>query len=323
MREVADLDSDVLKSLVVAASEVVADGAPCSTAIVGNSRTCDAVRRGLNSLGLANSIGPRVVTDVAGWEGRLSVLRSEAIKTIVLAVDAEKESVLRLIAAQTPYCPKVVVGGYHHLEFRDSVYQEALGALDEPSLANGYPNSRVHLFQCLQNAARLGLDGVVVEFGMFRGGTTQFLVEAIERLGQTWPVMGFDSFNGFPPRGHLFDLYDHPDLYDLSYDEVARRFAGQPVEIVAGDLRHTAGPALEGRPVVLAFVDTDNYTSGLAAIRAARDQVVIGGAIVLDHYTGVDRFVRTIGERMAARELLDDDDRYFNLHGTGVFTRQR
>ena len=43
---------------------------------------------------------------------------------------------------------------------------------------------------------------------------------------------------------------------------------------------------------------------------------------VLDHYTGVDRFVRTIGERMAAQELLADDPRFFNLHGTGVFIRQ-
>ena len=157
---------------------------------------------------------------------------------------------------------------------------------------------------------------------MFRGGTTQFLCEAIERLGQRWPVIGFDSFNGFPPREHLFDLYDHPDLYDVSYDEVIRRFEGRNVEIVSGDVRETAPKTLAHRPVVVAFVDTDNYSSGAAAIRSIRDQVVPCGAIVLDHYTGVDRFVRTIGERMAAQELLADDPRFFNLHGTGVFIRQ-
>jgi O-methyltransferase len=69
-----------------------------------------------------------------------------------------------------------------------------------PSLANGYPNSLVHLYQCLANAARLGLSGAVAEFGMFKGGTTMFLSRVIKRLGASWPVIGFDTFGGFPPR---------------------------------------------------------------------------------------------------------------------------
>ena len=69
-----------------------------------------------------------------------------------------------------------------------------------PSLTNGYPHSLVHLYQCLVNAARLGLSGAVAEFGMFKGGTTMFLSKVIERLGASWPVIGFDTFGGFPPR---------------------------------------------------------------------------------------------------------------------------
>jgi hypothetical protein len=42
---------------------------------------------------------------------------------------------------------------------------------------------------------------------------------------------------------------------------------------------------------------------------------------VFDHFTGVDRFLYTLGERLAAKRLLDDS-RFFNLHGTGVFFRQ-
>ena len=43
---------------------------------------------------------------------------------------------------------------------------------------------------------------------------------------------------------------------------------------------------------------------------------------VFDHFTGTDRFRYTLGERMAARVLLDDP-RWFCLHGTGVFYRQQ
>jgi hypothetical protein len=44
--------------------------------------------------------------------------------------------------------------------------------------------------------------------------------------------------------------------------------------------------------------------------------------MVFDHATGIDRFRYTLGERLAARLLLGDA-RYFHLHGTGVFDRQR
>ena len=86
--------------------------------------------------------------------------------------------------------------------------------------------------------------------------------------------------------------------------------------------RHPRPPELVGVPIVLAFVDTDNYTSANAALDAIQDGVQVGGAIVFDHFTARNRFVYTLGERMAAERLLDDP-RYFNLHGTGVFMRQR
>lgn len=81
----------------------------------------------------------------------------------------------------------VIVAGYGHLGFRDRVFEDERAQLLVPSLANGYPNSLVHLYQCLANAARLGLSGVVAEFGMFKGGTTMFLSRIIERLGAKWP----------------------------------------------------------------------------------------------------------------------------------------
>ena len=69
-------------------------------------------------------------------------------------------------------------------------------------MANGYPHTLTHLYQCLYNAARLGLQGVVAEFGMFKGGTTVFLSRIIERLGVRWPIIGFDSLgsNGHSDR---------------------------------------------------------------------------------------------------------------------------
>ncbi|HVB43890.1 MAG TPA: class I SAM-dependent methyltransferase [Streptosporangiaceae bacterium] len=239
---------------------------------------------------------------------------------LVVAADAEKED---LLCAALPFItgtPKVIVAGYGHLAFRDMAFDQERAQLLVPSLANGYPHSLVHLYQCLVNAARLGLTGVVAEFGMFKGGTTMFLARVIERLGAGWPVIGFDSFGGFPPRRSPLDMYDHPDCVFTDLAAVRRYLDGRDIEIVAGDIAATRG-RLEGEDLVLTFIDTDNYTPAAAALEVVREHTVPGGAIVFDHFTGTDRFRYTLGERIAGRVLLDDP-RWFHLHGTGVFYRQ-
>jgi hypothetical protein len=115
----------------------------------------------------------------------------------VVAADAEKEDLLLAALPHIAGTPKVIVAGYGHLAFRDRAFEEEQAQLLVPSLANGYPHSLVHLYQCLANAVRLGLSGTVAEFGMFKGGTTMFLSRVIERLGASWPVIGFDTFGGF------------------------------------------------------------------------------------------------------------------------------
>lgn len=240
---------------------------------------------------------------------------------LVVASDEDKQDLLLAALPHIQGTPKVLVAGYGHLDFRDRVYDEERAQLLVPSLANGYPNSLPHLYQCLVNAARLGLRGVVAEFGIFKGGTTMFLSRVIERLDVDWPVIGFDSFAGFPPRRSPLDMYDHPDCVFTGLKAVRRYLDGRNVEIIAGDIVQTA-TRLEAEDVVLSFVDTDNYSSACAALAVVQERTVVGGAIVFDHFTGVDRFRYTIGERIAGLPLLDDP-RYFNLHGTGMFYRQR
>jgi O-methyltransferase len=251
----------------------------------------------------------------------LAALRQEHHDLLVVAADDEKEDLLRAALPFIQGTPKIIVAGYGHLNFRDPTFREESGQLLVPSLANGYPNSLVHLYQCLANAARLQLRGVVAEFGMFKGGTTMFLSRVIERLGQSWPVLGFDTFDGFPPRRSPLDMYDHPDCVFTDLASVQRYLDGRDIEIVSGDIVDTC-IRLSDDDVVLSFIDTDNYSSADAALAVVRERTVVNGAIVFDHFTGVDRFRYTLGERMAGHVLLGDS-RYFHLHDTGVFYRQR
>lgn len=239
----------------------------------------------------------------------------------IIASDEEKET---LISDALPYLTtktKILIGGFRHFEFRDPAFDaERLNSF-APSFANGYPNSLIHIYQCLKNASRLKLTGVVAEFGMFKGGTTMLMSRFIEALNCDWQVYGFDTFDGFPAPRSPLDMYAHPDCVYLDLDSVRRCFEGRRVQIVPGDVIETA-KLLSDKDIVFAFIDTDNYTSARHVLDAIADRVVVGGSILFDHFTGRDRFLYTLGERIAAKRLLDDL-RYFNLHDTGVFLRLR
>lgn len=251
---------------------------------------------------------------------RLEALGEDRPAVLVVASDEHKEDLLEAAAHFLPRNTRVLLAGYAHFRFRDSIYDLILKESLVPSLANGYPNTLVHLYQCLQNAARLGLDGTVVEFGMFKGGTTLILARLVRALKMSWPVIGFDTFGGFPERRSALDMYAHPGCVFRDESAVRRLAGGENIEVVRGDIVETVD-RLADSDIVLAFLDTDNYTSAVAALDVIQERVLVGGAIVFDHFTGRDRFRYTLGERIAGKRLLSDS-RFFHLHDTGVFYRQ-
>lgn len=292
-------------------------------AVVGRTVTALKVRAFLSGHGLASNLLGLFAPDDAIPPGGpfvpIETLAGTAPDIVVVAEDAGKESLLDEVATQVVAAVRVIIGGYGHFAFQDDVFGRVVRGALVPSLANGYPNCLVHLYQCLRYAANLGLSGVVAEFGMFRGGTTMLLSRFVEELGQDWKVVGFDTFNGFPQPRSPLDMYAHPDCVFQDVEAVRHQLAGRRVEIVEGDVVDTVS-RLAGEDVILAFVDTDNYTSASRVVDVVADRVVKGGSIVFDHWTGAGRHLYTIGERMAARRLAEDF-RYFNLHGTGVFLR--
>ena len=239
---------------------------------------------------------------------------------VAIAVDEGKVELLRSLDGLIPVETRILFAGQRQYDFVDPRFDRAIRAGLVPSFATGYPEVLVHIFECLRNAARLELRGTVVEFGMFKGGTTTLLSRFVDELGQDWPVLGFDTFEGFPPKRSLFDMYDHPDCHFEDVEAVQRLVRGGRIEVVSGDIVETVS-RLSDVDVVLAFVDTDNYSPAAAAVAMLRKRVVPNGAIVFDHYTGRSRHRYTLGERFAA-EPLEQDSRFLNLHGTGVFLRQ-
>jgi len=299
----------------------LATGLDTTFAIVGHTPLSYELRGYFHQIGAESRLlgvyaGEANVTGIR----TLAQLKSDKPDFAIIAEDVDKELLLKAARPFLTPTTKLLLLGYGHFQFRHEIFDRVMRAALVPSLANGYPNTLVHLFQCLQNSARLGLKGVVAEFGMFKGGTTLLLSSFIKELGRDWLVIGFDTFDGFPARRDVLDLYAHPGCIFRDEASVRHLVADRRIEVVAGDVVATAA-RLSNENVVLAFIDTDNYTSACSILDVIQDRVVVGGAIVFDHFTGRNRHLYTLGERIAAQRLLTDL-RYFNLHDTGVFIRQ-
>jgi len=91
------------------------------------------------------------------------------------------------------------------------------------------------------------------------------------------------------------------------------------VELIRGDISNTF-KRIEGIPLIFTFFDTDNYTPTRDALELCYEQTVKGGIIAFDHYYCDEKWLNTIGERIAAKQVLSQKN-MFNLHGTGIFLK--
>ena len=313
-------------SLVGAALQLFPDGYR-SIVIWGVTQTCLQFLERIALLGLtgriAGIVDPRlelVGTSIAG----LKIQRPEEAVSmrpdaIILTRDFEKEEDLRCIAALGLSPVRIVLAGTQHLAFCDPLFEQIRASLLVSSRAAGYPMMLVHLYQCLAHIARAGLKGDIAEFGVYKGGTTMFLARAARELGLTATVYGFDTFSGFPPRTSPLDLYDSAHDQYTTLASVRAHCSTERILLVQGDIAKTH-VSLQGVPLVLSFFDTDNYSGTRAALQTAYEHTVPGGFLAFDHYHCDERWVYTVGERIAVKEFMVGKS-FFHLHGTGIFMK--
>jgi O-methyltransferase len=295
-------------------------------ALLGFTPATLDVRAALNRAGL----GDRVigVFDEQPPTGDEDVLVLEELAArshdlLVIGEDAGKAGLLnayRRAVGERELPPDAVLAGTGHLAFTDPDFEELNTPALVPSYATGSSYTREHLFACLKSAAATGLCGAIIEFGAFKGGTTAWLARAAAHLGlDSCRIIGLDNWAGFPPRRSVLDLYQHPRCIFTDLAAVHAYVEPFGVELIAGDIADTYRQ-LEGLPLLLAFFDTDNYSPARAALELCADQLVVGGSIVFDHVATMPDYIDTLGERIAAYEVLGSRP-FLHLHNTGVFTK--
>ena len=321
-----DFDEGFLTSIWNKTLEALAQGAK-SILIWGFTPECLSFVSRMKDHGVdllvSGIVDPR--TEVQGIQvGNIRVSSPElipslSVDTLVIAVDQGKELALTEFSRLDQRTPRVVMAGNRHLEFNDPVFHEILSTCMVSSRAACYQGMLSHIYQSIVYIANRGLKGSFVEFGVYKAGTTVFLAKTLKTLKIDAKIYAFDTFSGFPPKKSVLDLYSdqHDEFSD--FEAISAYCSGYSIELIRGDIAETYRQ-IEGIPLAFSFFDTDNYSPTKMALEMCYEQTVAGGVLAFDHFYCDERWLYTLGERIAVTEVMKGKD-VFNLHGTGIFIK--
>jgi hypothetical protein len=179
------------------------------------------------------------------------------------------------------------------------------------------------LYQAVRHVHEAGVEGDVVECGVWRGGSAMLAAATLRQLGDTERrIWLYDTFEGMNEPGEedidhagvrVTDVWDEhrsdaasPLLCLASLDDVRTNLAStayprEGVVYVEGKVEDTLPDAAPER-IALLRLDTDWYESTRHELVHLYPRLVPGGVLILDDY----------GHWLGARRAVDE---YFAEHG--------
>ena len=180
--------------------------------------------------------------------------------------------------------------------------------------------------ECIRRAVADGIEGSVVECGVWRGGASILAKAVLEELKSDKELWLCDSFEGLPPptfvedRGYDFTPYN--DFLGVSLETVQRNFElfgllDERVRFLKGYFSESLTEPPMDRICVLRL-DGDLYESTIQCLDALYHRVAPGGFVIIDDYGVLEPC------RRAVHDYLDRTGRnpeIRDIDGTGVYLR--
>lgn len=126
--------------------------------------------------------------------------------------------------------------------------------------------------------------GVVMECGVYKGGTAAMLAAILADAGSSRELFLFDTFSGMPETDPVRDKHRKGDFANTTLAEVAA-YVGHPTRCIyrAGFLPDTF-VGLEHLPIAFCHVDVDIYRSVWDCLEFCWPRLTPGGAMLFDDY---------------------------------------
>ncbi|MCZ6605849.1 MAG: class I SAM-dependent methyltransferase [Alphaproteobacteria bacterium] len=178
------------------------------------------------------------------------------------------------------------------------------------------------LIQASRYIARNGIEGAIVECGVWRGGAIAAANLALQEHGVKRPLYLFDTFEGMPaptdldkrpsgrPAMEQFEATrtgaDTSDWCYASLEEVQHnlRYLGvdeEDTHFIKGKVEETVPEKAPDGPIALLRLDTDWYQSTKHGLQHLFPKLVSGGVLIIDDY----------GDWPGARQAVDE---YLDAH---------
>lgn len=158
------------------------------------------------------------------------------------------------------------------------------------------------MHKAVEHVARSGVQGAIVECGVWRGGSMMMAALTLAALGRTdRELFLFDTFAGHPRPNPERDLKEHYDFWlqrrrtdrssswaEVTLEEVRANLSstGYPldkVRFVKGVVQDTI-PAAAPEAIALLRLDTDWYDSTAHEMHHLYPRLVSGGVLIIDDY---------------------------------------
>ena len=180
------------------------------------------------------------------------------------------------------------------------------------------------LYEAVRYITLKGIQGEIVECGVFFGGAMMLIVKTLQSMGVTDRKLWlYDSFEGFIGEQAPDDITwtgdkvigTMPDFQIIVNENM--KSTGYPVEnysICKGDIEVLA-PVNRNGTIALLRLDTDTYYSTKAELEYFFPKLVQGGVVIIDDYG------HALGARRATDEYFSDPSRRVLLNRVNFTNR--
>jgi hypothetical protein len=154
------------------------------------------------------------------------------------------------------------------------------------------------------------------EVGVYKGGSSRFIAEALIARGRQIPLYACDTFRGHAEVDEAVDgLHQVGEQFrDVRFEKVRKYLSRFPfVRVLQGNIRDTAAQFASERQFGFVHLDVDVYPITQFCVEFFAPRMVPGGAIVVDDYgsrtcegvtKAVDEFAAAHAREFYAMHLL-------------------
>jgi O-methyltransferase len=190
-----------------------------------------------------------------------------------------------------------------------------------------------NLQSCVEAVVRDGVEGDLIEAGVWRGGASILMRAVLATLGEedrlVWVA---DSFEGLPssrpdefPADAGADEHFEFDFLSVSEAEVRRAFGrygmlDDQVRFLRGWFRETLPPLRGNGRWSLLRLDGDMYESTIIALESLYPDLSPGGFVVIDDYGAIPQCRQAVSDFRGANGI---DEEIREIDWTGVYWRRR